>query len=87
MKKAHVIPVHKGDVQLLWKNYKPLLLLPKWMKYFEIIVYRSLITWKSDLEETKAKWNARENLKYSKYFKFEIWENKEWYFIDNIYLG
>ena len=68
------------------KNYKPLSLLPKWMNYFEIIVYRSLITWKSDLE-TKAKWNARENLKYSKYFKFEIWENKEWYFIDNIYLG
>ena len=56
------------------------------MNYFEIIVYRSLITWKSDLE-TKAKWNARENLKHSKYFKFEIWENKEWYFIDNIYLG
>ena len=41
-KKANVVPVHKKEDKNLFKNYRPISLLPIFSKIFERVIYNSL---------------------------------------------
>ena len=43
MKSARVIPIFKSDDQLLFTNYRPILVLPSFSKFFERVIYNRLM--------------------------------------------
>ena len=58
-KLAKVIPIYKGEDELLCENYRPISLLPIFSKIFEKVIYTRMYTFLSD-----------NNLIYSKQFGF-----------------